>query len=56
MRSDAAAALVAAVFVMAAAGIGTFFGWHLHAWRLRAQGRELVEEAEELARREGVGR
>lgn len=60
MSSDSASALFVAVFVMAAAGIGTFFGWHLHAIHLRQAGRQMADEAEEYARRlagrDGEGR
>ncbi len=50
MNPDMASALIAALFVVIASGIGTFFGWHLHAIHLRQAGRQMADEAEEYAR------
>jgi hypothetical protein len=60
VNPDMASALIAGLFVVIASGIGTFFGWHLHAIHLRQAGRQMADEAEEYARRlagrEGEGR
>jgi hypothetical protein len=51
VNPDMASALIAGLFVVIASGIGTFFGWHLHAAHLRDVGRRMADEAEEYARR-----